>query len=120
MNGEFFQALFTPEEQTVIEPTLISSGEVSTEDNLFLLSTSEVFHYLPDVSDRNIIATDYVKHKYDVPGYRHADWLLRPDETVHTTVPHINHEGELWPGENITTPSCIRPALWVYLDPDFF
>lgn len=119
LNGEFFQTLFTPEEQALIELTQISIGDSNasvTQDYLFLLSPAEVYIYLPGSSARLTSFSKCPEYKY----YELVDWLARPTGNAGTTVPYFDRNGDLQQGKSVTVPTDVRPAMWVYLDPEFF
>lgn len=135
MNNEFFHTIFTAEEQSVIETTQISIGDGSgstTQDHLFLLSYSEVCQFFPEAyastsksfpdpekQARIAAMTDYARKRYDNTSLS-RQWLIRPVGEAGTTVPYIDHNGALQQDKPVSSPSGIRPAMWVVLDPDFF
>lgn len=56
LNSEFLNAAFTPEEQNLIIPAVMS-------DKIFILDRDEVIKYMPNETDRQCVPTDYAYHR---------------------------------------------------------
>ena len=127
MNDVLLNEMFTDAEQSYIpyeavEPEKNPKYEISpdkrTEDKLFLLSISEVITYFENDSDRSCIPTPYVVEKA-VGHELGIDWWLRTQGMGHVYIAEILSDGEIsyTGGLAYDTPSGIRPAMWINLEP---
>ena len=115
LNQDFLQAHFTAEEQALICPTRLDNGDEGnppTQDLIFLLSSAEVYQYLPEAEDRQL--SEYVNSNLTF------SWLLRTTGAPGPDVEYINKNGELEKDSTLKGNRGVRPVVWVILDPDFF
>lgn len=141
LNDEFYESAFTDEEK---EKMLLSTSEGfpehnsrvpggkymyrerETEDHVFLLSYTELCHYILDDNDDNVsdskrlcYPTEYVKSNSDLSLYKDACgwWLCSVNQLVRcrpmvvTAYGHIEQElGEI----GVTSMQyAVRPAVWI-------
>lgn len=126
LNGQFLRNAFTPEEQSVILRSMLSSsdyegieGGLDTSDRVFLLSREEAAKYFTGSADRLVKPTEYARSM----GVGIANengccwwWLRTPgtfsyDAGLVYAVGGIDHTG----GNVKNTTIAVRPALWVDL-----
>ncbi|GEM_PF-2137019 len=134
MNQDFFQELFSPEEQKQVLtadvftpdcPGFGSYGNHHTQDKLFLLSEEELYQYLPNPASRTAPAephaAEYSQDLKDfvnlLPFYREQQncwWWLR------TTGDEPNNFGVVWSdgsvfalGHYANYERGIRPAMYL-------
>ena len=129
LNGEFKKSVFSQDEQNAILSVIVdnsksqgyerynTSGGSNTRDQIYLLSYQEVFNkYLTNAEDRI-----YLRHDdYDdvVIWKKSAWWLRSPGDTQNK---RIVVSGKYFLSEsNDASYVCIRPALWIDLNSDYF
>jgi|GEM_PF-3368477 len=99
--GNEFLRSFSSDDQKRIIQTHVANSDDDTDDRIFLLSAEEVRKYFADDSDRT---ANYANGNA-------ASWWLRSSEKV-----GVN--GEITQGEDLTVPAGVRPAMWIYLNPE--
>ena len=148
LNDTFLNKAFTMEEQLGIRLTnvdnSISQGyrkwnikeENHTQDMIFLLSYAEANKYFgvaygdgkkADAAAR-IAATAYAEKQgaYTNNNHKTEDgaattwWWLRSPGNNRRNAAHVDYDGSLIPRSVSVDRGCVRPALWVNLDADFF
>ena len=129
LNGVFYKAAFTSDEQEKIikqtvpaedNPIYDTYGGSDTEDKIFLLSLSEVEHYLGSNGKRMCIATPYAvgNNAFVSSSDGGCWWLLRtPGETGNMVV-STNTDGSLdYDGGKVNSSrGVVRPAMWIRID----
>lgn len=126
LNGDFISETFTPAEQDVILTTVVKNDNphgvkgagADTEDRVYLLSKSEVLHFMPECPDRVAYPTEYAKTKgitlsketgscrwwTRTPGARVMDMCgMRLDGRISA----YGMQDVDWP------TNTIRPVMWV-------
>ena len=146
LNHDFVRNAFSEDEQSAILITEVdnssgqgydewdASGGNNTQDRIFLLSYAEANKYLnvtPD--DSNNIAsraapTAYAENNGAITNgsYQTADgaaagwwWLRSPGDRQHNAA-RVDGAGSLYYYYVNYDHGCVRPALWVNLESDFF
>lgn len=128
LNGTFFQAAFSEEEQERIpmvtvnadrNPSYRSNSGESTKDKVFLLSITEVYQYFDSDSDRQCKRTDYAfargVTRYD-EGY--TWWWLRTPGMYQNNASGVFPTGAVSESGDYVdyTHDAVRPAMWITLD----
>ena len=125
LNGEFFETAFTPQEQSRIVPTTIStednpvhdiSSGADTTDRVFLLSYEEVERLLPTEEERRCRPTDYAREQSAfVNENGNTWWLLRTAGENPHSVTYVNSDGSMNPEGCIVCSDggTTRPAMWI-------
>lgn len=129
MNGEFFETTFTDEEKEIILTTTVKNDNphgmkgagADTEDKIYLLSKSEVLHFMPEMADRVAYPTEYAKTKgitlseetgscrwwTRTPGARKMDMCgMRLDGRISA----YGMQDVDWP------TNTMRPVMWVSIE----
>ncbi len=103
LNGDFWNAAFTPEEQRWIPAGV---------DRVFLLSVEETEAYFPDEGSRAASPTAYAK----LHGAT-SNWWLRTMRSGHGSFSYITYAGALRDAGLPYQTFGIRPAMWVECSP---
>ena len=129
MDGEFFETTFTDEEKEIILTTTVKNDNphgmkgagADTEDKIYLLSKSEVLHFMPEMADRVAYPTEYAKTKgitlseetgscrwwTRTPGARKMDMCgMRLDGRISA----YGMQDVDWP------TNTMRPVMWVSIE----
>ena len=124
LNGSFYSAAFTGNEQAAIKTTTLLTDGAETEDKLFLLSKDEVtdteygFNGDPGIYDqsRRAVATDYTVSSTNLPVM--GEWWLRNRNLKDEKYPgkiedYVYRSGVIvsWGDLMLTANTGIRPAL---------
>lgn len=125
-NAEFWQTVFTTEEQGMIAETNLSNkdnpkygtkGGNPTIDKTFLLSTEEVNQYFSDAESRRAQNTAYAisREVYGSDGY--GWWWLRSPGYYDSFAAFVDENGNINEyGDGVKFGrKAIRPALWLNL-----
>ena len=124
LNGEFLESAFSGEEQAaILSVTLDNSDDygydtpvgTSTQDQVFLLSVSEVQAYLPE-DLRTVAPTSYaLSHGAYTNGEGQCAWWLRSPGMTPTSPAYLASAGTIGSRayEVDETIIGVRPALWV-------
>lgn len=129
LNGNFFNAAFTKEDQDRIvevtnenpehEPSHTSSGR-STTDRVFILSQQEAQDLFSDCPSRKAEPTAYAiaHNKYETPINLKGKWWLRTTSFMLDHVTYVTSEGGVSEqGLEITnTRVGVRPVIWITVD----
>ena len=125
LNGSFYNAAFDVDEQAYIIKSLITADMntwyntnpgIDTEDNIFLLSLSEVLYYLPSDDARFCVPTTYALRQNI---YTNASggcwWLMRTPGNAGNMVVSTNSDGTIdYQGGKVNaTRGGVRPAMWL-------
>ena len=133
MNGTFLSSAFTNAEQAYIptvtvtadkNPKYSTSAGNNTQDQVFLLSITEVEKYFSTDNDRMCVPTAYAiaqgawtSDSYSVGGAATCWWWLRsPGDSGGAAV--VGDGGSVYyNGCYVNDGSvCVRPALWINLE----
>lgn len=131
LNGVFKDSAFTPEEQSIILPTMVANGmdqsppNVSktggedTEDHVFLLSYAEMMRYFPDRAARACQPSPYAVARGVMEHARtgNCDWWLRsPGDGGRAAIVTLDTADfdVMFPAFT-GTAYAVRPALWIDL-----
>ncbi len=126
MNGDFLNTAFTAEEQELILTTTVKNdnphgmrgaGE-DTLDKIYLLSKSEVLHFMPEMADRVAYPTEYVKAQGCTLGdaLGSCRWWTRTPGARKMDMCGMRVDGRIseygmqdvdWPG------NTMRPVMWI-------
>ena len=123
LNSEFINAAFTAEEQKKIQETTVTADKNpkydtdpgrDTTDKIFLLSINEVNQYLTSKGDRICAPTAYAKSQG-----AWSSWRLRSPGSRRNSTTFVNSKGDVDPSAFCPNShrECVRPALWISLDP---
>ena len=118
LNDEFWKSSFQDDERKFIERKEIATGSQTSTDNIFLLSSEELQHYLPKLNGRKCdfivglgeLETDSVPN---VSGW----WLRNSPESSDTEVFLVNRNGVL-SRDDCVNSNAVRPAMWISADYD--
>jgi len=126
MNGEFFETTFTPEEQEVILTTTVKNDNphgmkgagADTEDKIYLLSKSEVLHFMPEMADRVAYPTEYAKTKGITLSEETGScrWWTRTPGARKMDVCGMRLDGRIsaYGMQDVDWPTnTMRPVMWV-------
>ncbi len=127
LNEDFLKLAFDPDEQKAIIATAVDNGQYEkTHDKIFLLSENEANQYLganniqANKQLRVVMPTAYAiaQGADSLNAYDGAGWWLLRSET--TGVCYILFDGSIQDLARFeTSGGCIRPALWLDLQPSF-
>lgn len=135
LNNDFFNAVFTDDEQKSIVLTAIHNGAEDgfadynpvdadkTNDKVFLLSYREAIHYFPEQNDRKVMGTEYARANgarfggFTTIGIGETDWWLRSPGRVTHDAAFVNVYGN-FDTKSSNTKQGIRPAIWVDISTD--
>ena len=128
MNGEFYEAAFTPVQRGLIETVhnenadqsiTGASGGAATDDRVFALSETESVIYLNTAAARSDIgaalATQHAAEgPLSVSEDGTADWWLRSPGTYGFATQFVDASGTpSLSGANVDLQYGVRPALWI-------
>lgn len=130
LNTEFKKKAFTDEEQQRMldvintnnenaafgkEPYEAVQNDLSTQDQIFLLSVEEVQRYFVDKEARKCEVTEYVNLKKgsDKDEIMYGSWWLRSSDHNNNRAAYVNADGIVRFSEDPDEDRCIRPALWI-------
>ena len=125
LNGTFYNKAFdTTEKSAIRKETLTTPGMDDTEDNVFVLSESEITSLFSTISDRKARPTTYTQSLTNVAGLylqiingTSAYWLRSNDSTSPAMIKWVNWDGQLsqWNGYDVTGHCGVRPSLYIDL-----
>jgi hypothetical protein len=122
LNTEFYSTAFDSEEQNQIRPMHIVKGDISTDDNVFILSKLEMENYISSKEDRIVSPTRYAYNLgLEVDPSQKSEFWLRTvadlDESyVYKKIDTVAADGQL-AYEDVAYKLCgVRPALWITLN----
>ena len=128
MNGDFFDAAFTPAQQGIIPSVLNDNADQSitgaaggapTQDRVFALSEQESVIYLSTSAARSDIGAAPASQAaasgtLSVSEEGTADWWLRSPGTYPFAAQYVDAAGTPLPsGANVAVLYGVRPALWI-------
>lgn len=134
LNNDFYNTAFNEGEKQMILQTDVSADENpryytnpgnDTQDNVFLLSISEVQKYFSAGNARMCVPTEYAiaqgtytSDEFTVGGRATCWWLLRSPGNSQGNAAGVDIDGSVgYYGRNVLTVSvCVRPALWINLE----
>lgn len=121
LNREFLNRAFSNFEKRLIQSTIMpeSPAGLPIQDQVFLLSYKEAFEkYFPDDESRCCFPTQYAE-KQGAPTSlkKEAAWWLRSSHNSEGVMQCVVMKGKLGI-YLVETNLCVRPALWVKLDPE--
>jgi len=128
LNEDFLSAAFSADEQARLFPFSITTPphahnkgkEVSTQDRVFLLSAEEAREYFRSDADRQCKATASAKKQgATIVDGGYCWWWLRTSGNSDYTVVKVFTTGEIDQSGYSTnsTRGCVRPALWIQVEP---
>lgn len=127
LNDSFLNTAFTEQERAMI-PTVTVSADWnpmynnhpgnSTQDRIYILSTSEAEHYFPFASDRICYATKYTESNSNVwvnGSIGSVWWWLRTPGENQTDATTVNTDGRIdfSDGQVNSVTGTVRPVLWI-------
>ena len=124
LNGDFYQAAFSQEEQgEIVETSLATAAnayygtrESETVDNVFLLSFEETSAYMATDQDLICLPTAHAVESGAYTGMNGAaDWWLRTSGESGATAVHANPIGVTSLGGYYVSSLgyAVRPAIWI-------
>ena len=126
MNGDFITETFTPAEQEVILTTTVKNSNpngvkgagADTEDKIYLLSKSEVMHFMPECEDRVAYPTEYAKTKGITLSEKTGScrWWTRTPGARPMDICGMRLDGRIsaYGMQDVDWPTnTIRPVMWV-------
>ena len=129
MNGTFLSSAFTNAEQAYIptvtvtadkNPKYSTSAGINTQDQVFLLSITEVEKYFSSDSARQCEATAYAKSQGAYTGSSNGNcwWWLRSPGYYGNYAAYVKTGGSVHcTGDDVRNDThCVRPALWINLE----
>ena len=127
LNRSFMNDAFDSSEKEIIAKETISAESVTT-DKVFLLSIAEAEKYFTTDESRRCAPTAYAiaRSPYTVvggpktaSGEATCSWWLRLRECRQDKVSLVSQYGKVYWFDNkdLTTYSCVRPAMWINLGP---
>lgn len=134
MNGTFLSSAFTNAEQAYIptvtvtadkNPKYSTSAGNNTQDQVFLLSITEVEKYFSTDNDRMCVPTAYAiaqgawtSDSYSVGGAATCCWWLRSPGDISDDAARVRSGGSVhYDGHGVDfVNDCVRPALWINLE----
>lgn len=98
LNNTFFSSAFNEQAQAAILTTTVKTDEKTTEDKLFLLSTSDTINL-------------FIAHDDKQKGYR---WWLRTPSSHGIKAAFVDFDGCAdGIGESVTSNYMVLPAMWI-------
>lgn len=129
MNGEFFETTFTEEEKEIILTTIVENDNphgmkgagADTEDKIYLLSKSEVLHFMPEMADRVAYPTEYAKTKGITlsPETGSCRWWTRTPGARKMDICGMRLDGRIsaYGMQDVDWPTnTMRPVMWVKVE----
>lgn len=119
LNNNFYYSAFTNEEKNALLTSSSSwyggYGEITTADNVFLLSLDEVNYYLGDAMSRRVTPTPYAKANEIQLKDGYAWWWLRSMGDSNKIAQFVFENGSISTiGRDVSSPyGGVRPAIWV-------
>ena len=126
MNGDFIQEAFSAEEQALIQTTTVKNDNphgirgagADTLDQVYLLSKSEVLHFMPELEDRIAYPTEYANAQGCTLGdaLGSCRWWTRTPGARPMDICGMRVDGRIteygmqdvdWPG------NTMRPVMWI-------
>lgn len=122
LNNTFLNSAFTTEEQKQIVITNVTVDKNSTyitttQDKIFLLSTTEAQKHFSSDSKRQCLPTTYAKSKGAFVGVQYADntWFWLRSVNDNHCCAGVGASGEIG-GNLFTDANAVRPAMWISLE----
>lgn len=126
LNNDFINAAFSADERTMIPTVTVSADKNpdystnpgnATQDQVFLLSITEVNKYFSSDSARQCKPTDYAVAN-GVWGSGNCWWWLRSPGGPQVNAAYVYNDGDVREsGRNVDLDdSAVRPALWIDLN----
>ena len=128
LNNDFINAAFTANEKAVISTVTVSADEnpvyttdpgKTTQDQVFLLSITEVYKYFSSDSARQCEPTDYAVANGERvnAGNSNCLWWLRSPGFDQGNAAAVDYDGNVVEyGSRVDTVNvAVRPALWIDL-----
>lgn len=128
LNDTFYNTVFTNSQKTIILTTTVNNSAASTgyeanqyacddtEDEIFLLSSSEAEMYYEDSTSRQAQGSDYAKCQgLDVYGDNSSWWLRSPNYNDTYFTRFVHNVGNINFAYVYDTCYGVRPALWIIL-----
>lgn len=122
LNNIFVNKAFSADERSQILPIKNSEDNNSnsynvTQDEVFLLSSTEVKNYFPSSIERQCKPTSYAMAQGVYADERNnCRWWLRKDATSSLIFEFVNCIGEINSFSSYRTLEAVRPVIWVGLD----
>lgn len=124
LNNEFINAAFTHDEReliaTVMVPDDSADGGNSTQDQVFILSSTEAKQYFDTDSERICYPTAYAEAKgaWCLTDGSSCNWWLRTTATIKHSYSayHVDWDGEISGLTVHHDQASVRPAMWVNID----
>lgn len=128
LNGTFYNAAFTAQEQACFLRTDVQNPSQNTQDCLFLLSMDEAETIA--LEERGAKATVYAKeqgawvHTEEGNNAGNGCWWLRyygdceEEEKKYDTLSCVNYDGNIeYSAEEVNSEECcVRPAFWLNIN----
>lgn len=129
LNGTFYNAAFTAEDQNRIEKVTVSADRNpyhntdpggSTKDKVFLLSIEEAERYFDSDTERICRATIYAINQgaYESTKTGGSWWWLRSPGSSGSDAASVNSDGSIDydDGSVASAKGTVRPAMWINLE----
>ena len=122
MNNDFINAAFSADEKAMIPTVTVSADKNpnyntnpgnATQDQVFLLSSTEANKYFSSDSARQCKPTDYAYEAFD----GHCWWWLRSPGDNQYRAAYVTDDGDVdESGYEVECYHAVRPALWIDLN----
>ncbi len=128
LNNDFINAAFSAEEKAMIPTVTVSAHKNpdystnpgnATQDQVFLLSITEVNRYFSSDSARQCKPTDYAVANGTWEGDSgNCRWWLRSPGIYRDCAAYVNYDGDVKEdgGYVLHDSAAVRPALWIDLN----
>ena len=128
LNDDFFKSAFSKDERVQIPIVTVSADKNpdfdihpgnATEDQIFLLSITEVDKYFESDSERVCQSTAYTESQYQRGWDKDAGciWWLRSPGCYSNRAATVKPSGQInTEGDRISGGDCVRPVMWIDLN----
>ena len=110
LNADFYNTSFSNTEKIYI------TTDISTKDNIFLLSNAEAEAYLPGDTAKLCIPTPYALSKGVYTASSYGNWWLRSNSSNSNQACYVYHGGKILDLKVNDTRIGVRPAMWIKLN----
>ena len=129
LNNEFYSTAFNEQQQSMIAETKCITNynntaeginsNYTTTDKVFLFSYNELYEYLQNILERQVVSTAYAQANggYADPDTLGCWWWLRSPGTTNSQASYVDLEGYAgYEGDGVGNPRIsVRPVMWLDL-----
>ena len=117
LNSTFINDAFNSDERNkILVTTIRAEGKYGhdVKDRVFLLNTSQVYHYFNSDDNRKCVPTEYAVAQGASRGV--CWWWVLENKGTSSCAPRIGREGNMSHGQDyMNAKNSVRPALWIDL-----